>query len=762
MKKIILYLALAATAAVFIGFQMKSPQGENNNQHFQSVEQHFRRARRMAYVYPEAGKFASEYKRFIDNLGARNRYFRIYGVPVSLADSIANDTPLCLLGSPASNSLLAKLLPSLPISFAANSFTINQSTFSQSGDVAILTLPYPGTASRPLTIITGNDDRAIFAYLNRQDRRIRPTGDYSIFRDGKIIAYGFFAPGNGAVKVEREVNFLRERNRVYRDEYFVVDFSGQKFDEAALRAFLAEQRKLVQQQMHQIDFPDNQKSKVLPIHLVLYETAERKTIATRNSRFSSWQPGEEEIHLVFHEALRGDDFTAIAEYICWQWAGEIPNESIRTAAGILFSNDWGREGYPVWAGRLFFNDFFIPFEELFTNDHNSGVSDYITGPELATFLQFILFHDGAKSLKTLLRNTPAALDPAEIDKRFPPRLQESWQGWCENMLQNTPLGTISQSKAFQKGFCYAHEGYAIYNGYMGSTSEIALNRLAELGVNSISMTPFGFPRSMSEPAPIRKSNGIGSENDESLIVSAHFARRHGMRIMLKPHLWAGRFWPGDIKMADEQDWPLFFENYEKWMTHYALLAQMCQFESLVVGLELVQASVGHEDEWRKMIAKIRKIYSGKLIYAANWGQEFENLTFWDALDAIGVNSYYPLSKNPDARHEDLVKGARKIARRIEQVAEQYDKPVVLTEIGFASRPNTWIDPHVDGRGQQPDVEAQERCYEVIFQVFYHQPWLQGIYWWKWPTHLADGGLRDSGFTPNRKAAEKVIARWYRK
>ncbi|RME01343.1 MAG: hypothetical protein D6814_01685, partial [Calditrichaeota bacterium] len=75
-------------------------------------------------------------------------------------------------------------------------------------------------------------------------------------------------------------------------------------------------------------------------------------------------------------------------------------------------------------------------------------------------------------------------------------------------------------------------------------------------------------------------------------------------------------------------------------------------------------------------------------------------------------------------------------------------------------PASWVDPHRDGRRAPPDEAAQRTAYEVIFKAFYHRKWLAGIYWWKWPTTLNDGGRNHSGFTPNGKAAEQVVAKWY--
>lgn len=470
------------------------------------------------------------------------------------------------------------------------------------------------------------------------------------------------------------------------------------------------------------------------------------------------------MHLVFSAALQANDFTAIAEYIVFQWAQEIPNAKIRSAAGLVFSEEWGGEGYPVWAGRLFHNGYFLPVGKLFTNDPGREHSVYITQAQLATFLQFILFHDGVDSFKQLLRNTPAQMSAEEAEKRIPQGLQDSWSRWCKAMLPKARPEPITGKAGFQRGFCYAHEGYQIYNGYLGSTSKTALDKLAEIGANAISITPFAYPSGgANRPAPLRKSMGLGSENDESVMVSATFAREHDMEIMLKPHIWiGGGSWPGDIKMSSDADWEKFFEHYEQWMTHYAILAQMHRFESLVIGVELVQATVGHEDAWRKMAANFRKLYGGKITYAANWGEEAENVTFWDAFDAIGVNCYYPLSKNSDATDEELLAGARAVAERVGKIAKKYQKPLLLTEVGFASRPEPWIEPHKDGWRQTPQTEGQKRCYEALFNAFYHQPWLAGMYLWKWPTYLEDGGANHSGFTPNGKVTQEVVRAWYGK
>jgi hypothetical protein len=155
-----------------------------------------------------------------------------------------------------------------------------------------------------------------------------------------------------------------------------------------------------------------------------------------------------------------------------------------------------------------------------------------------------------------------------------------------------------------------------------------------------------------------------------------------------------------------------------------------------------------------------------MVYAANWGQEFETLSFGDALEAIGLDCYYSLAEKENPTDAELMAGAETVVRKIHAAAKKFNKPVLLTEIGFCSLPQTWKSPHQGPRNAPVDLEAQRRCYEAISQALINsmkkdREWLAGIYWWKWPTLLEDGGPEDNHFTPNGKPAAQVVASWYK-
>src|SRR5262249_28895385 len=145
-------------------------------------------------------------------------------------------------------------------------------------------------------------------------------------------------------------------------------------------------------------------------------------------------------------------------------------------------------------------------------------------------------------------------------------------------------------------------------------------------------------------------------------------------------------------MTDVEHWRLWFDNYRRFILHYASVAQAEGMEVLCVGAELVSATRGHESEWRRLIAETRAIYHGRLTYAANWDREFEQIKFWDALDYIGVQAYFPLAGGDHPTLDDLKKGWAPHVEHLAALSRRFDRPVLFTEIGYASAPGAAARP----------------------------------------------------------------------
>ncbi len=317
-----------------------------------------------------------------------------------------------------------------------------------------------------------------------------------------------------------------------------------------------------------------------------------------------------------------------------------------------------------------------------------------------------------------------------------------------------------------RGMTLAHEGYDGYNGYGGSMMKASLDSLAELHVNALAIVPYTWMRNPHVPTPYPISDRPGTETDEAVVATIEAAHQRGWAVLLKPQIWLNHeHWPGDISFDTEENWTSFFGHYRTWILHYAQLAAANEVAALCIGTELVQTTLTHPDEWRALIADIRAIYGGTLTYAANWGEEFERISFWQELDVIGLNGYYPLYEAAPAAPTDaeLRAGVQRWMGKAEAISRSANRPLWLTEVGYRPVENAWLNPHAAAKGRAYEPLAQQRCYAALAAVAQTSPRLTGIFVWKWPSYLGyhgpHGGDR-TGFTPLGSPAARVLADFY--
>lgn len=310
----------------------------------------------------------------------------------------------------------------------------------------------------------------------------------------------------------------------------------------------------------------------------------------------------------------------------------------------------------------------------------------------------------------------------------------------------------------QKGVCWVASREKV-------TAE-QFTALVDHHVTWISQTPFGWQRKADSAAiqfETRASDGksrgvMWGESDEGITETTRLAKANGIKTLLKPHLWVRGSWPGEIEMKTDAEWLRWFQDYEKFILHYARLAEQQQIEALCIGTELSKAAL-KEAQWRTLIQKIKKVYHGKLTYAANFHNEFEHVKFWDLLDFIGIQAYFPLTTKTNPALEDLTSGWSKHCKTIEMVAHTFKKPVVFTEIGYRSTHDAAIEPwiwpqHLSDKAI-PSEDVQAVCYEAFFKSVWNKPWMGGVYFWKW---YPQGGKRmtEIDFTPQGKKAQEVM------
>ncbi|MFN7992492.1 MAG: hypothetical protein U0Q18_02775 [Bryobacteraceae bacterium] len=294
---------------------------------------------------------------------------------------------------------------------------------------------------------------------------------------------------------------------------------------------------------------------------------------------------------------------------------------------------------------------------------------------------------------------------------------------------------------FQRGVNLTAEGP---DGYSPRVAGKMVEELSRYGVNAIALVPYGFERKGDATVHF----GGGWERADRIEAIAGVAHARRMKVMLKPQLWVHGGFPGDLEFKDAAQRARWFEQYGAFVDFYAGLASRMHADVFCIGVEFGKLT-GYDVEWRKLITRARRLYSGPVTYAANPGAEFETIRFWDALDYIGLNEYYPL---PD----DLSTAA--LVATVEKVQRTYGKPVIFPEAGFSSYRAPQRAPW-DESPRALSPQDQARCYEAVFRAFYSRTWFAGVYWWKVGTD-GYGGPKDGSHTPWGKPAMDVVQKWY--
>ncbi len=319
-------------------------------------------------------------------------------------------------------------------------------------------------------------------------------------------------------------------------------------------------------------------------------------------------------------------------------------------------------------------------------------------------------------------------------------------------------------------------------------TQLNLNRIDGVGFVSPS---FNFPDSLMAAIPdqtnagwialnpIGRSNSNESESvqfddnsglwwgstKEGIATIAGYARDYGLKIMIKPNV---EIQNGDVKEyqpIDEGGWLNWEADYADFILQYAELADSLNAEIFCIGNSYSIAVQERPQFWANLIQDVRAIYSGDITYAADW-QNVENVSFWEDLDYIGVNAFYPVSyhQTPEVNYMRL--SWQNHLSELESLHQNHTKPILFTEYGYRSCDQpAWnmalLDEYADNGTLVPNMQAQRNAYDAFYQSVWVQDWVAGGFIHNWEyDYNGYGGLDDTGFTPQRKPVEELIELWY--
>lgn len=297
-------------------------------------------------------------------------------------------------------------------------------------------------------------------------------------------------------------------------------------------------------------------------------------------------------------------------------------------------------------------------------------------------------------------------------------------------------------------------------GFAGSRAIASLDELAATGANWVAFVVTQY-QSNIRSTDIGKTNG--TVDDADLIDLIRHAHTLGLGVTLKPHVdlhsdpRRNRAHIGSA-FESEGEWENWFSTYTDFIVHYAELAEENRVEQLVIGTELA-GTTHRDDDWRGVVEQVRDVYGGSLTYAS-LDSESLAITWWDALDVIGVDAYYVLTSDPDPSKLQLERGWRPYLDALNGLSERWGMPILLTEIGYTSVSGTTSKPWDWNLPGPIDLEEQALAYEVALEQTSQEPWFIGMYWWYWHPDLTVGGPDDRGYSPSCKPAAEVLRAWY--
>jgi len=371
---------------------------------------------------------------------------------------------------------------------------------------------------------------------------------------------------------------------------------------------------------------------------------------------------------------------------------------------------------------------------------------------------------------------------------------------CSNIIAiGLKIGAGGGSTTTFSGKCWLDDiawgNDACSSKYAFENVDHSLKALRQTSANYVSLITTWYMDKPTTSMIYRDS--IKTHTDDEIIETINKIREQKMEVMLKPHVdvqgdsvWRGYIKPPTPLLAE------WFQNYTKFMTHYARMAQRYNVGLFCIGTELasLDSHRTYQPFWYTVIDSIKKYYHGPLTYAVNW-DGYQSVRFWDRLDFAGIDAYFPLSDLQDPPLSALVEGWASYTSSttyhwVEEIAawrSRIGKDIIFTEIGYGSRDYSAREPWLvcsvteassniasktfnksrrsrfvqtssDNCAYNPELQA--RCYEAALQVWSKYPWFKGMFWWTWLTYSDAGGPCSNDFTPQNKPAEAVLRKWY--
>lgn len=293
------------------------------------------------------------------------------------------------------------------------------------------------------------------------------------------------------------------------------------------------------------------------------------------------------------------------------------------------------------------------------------------------------------------------------------------------------------------------------NGYSRRSADSALGGIAAVGATHVAIIVTAYQSNQS--ANRVKIDSARSPTLEAVSIAMMKGKALGLRVVLKPHVdLDDGTWRGRIDPSDPAEW---FETYNQFLSPLASRAESVGAVQFVIGTELA-GTLKYGVLWDETIRSVRSRFSGEIVYAASW-DEASKVSFWQSVDFVGIDFYFPVTVRPNPGRFEILSGWQPWLERLQLLHDQTGRKIILTEIGYPSIDGAGMNPYAYGGGQAVDLKEQADLYWAALQATSDLDWVAGMYWWNWNAD-GSGGPSNTDYTPAGKPAQFELSGSWRR
>jgi hypothetical protein len=150
----------------------------------------------------------------------------------------------------------------------------------------------------------------------------------------------------------------------------------------------------------------------------------------------------------------------------------------------------------------------------------------------------------------------------------------------------------------------------------------------------------------------------------------------------------------------------------------------------------------------------------QILYGCNWYPDVNAVNWWDAVDLIGVDAYYPLSQSQYPSLSELKSNWKPIMNNLNSIHQKFGKKIVFAEIGYASYADAAKNPAGCCWGGNRN-DLQQNLFEAFFETVWTQPWFGGAFWWDWEVQKKYTDFYSNNYDSLGKPAQDVVKKYYK-